>query len=216
MSIDLGKKSGAISLSKGDRVTIDDTGAITATVSFSKSTDYDVYAIVLLKDGSEKVVSTFGSEAQRTPTPQVLGVRHLGDVQRGGASALNTETLTITLSAEIDQVAVVVYSAQSNGAGSFRRYKATCAVDNGAGTVVTIPADQASDEDTVYTCVPAIIRNTPDGAVIERVEMYSAPTSEIRPSFVSAPKRSGLFSRSKNVPDAGVLRMDTGSKNLYK
>lgn len=208
MTIDLGKKTGAISLDKGQRVTIEKTRGISASVSFSKSTDYDVYAVILDKSGKEYVCSTFGSDAQPNPTDNVLGVRHLGDVVRGGASDLNVETLEVTLSDDIDQIAVVAYSAQSNGTGSFRKYKVSMTVDNGQGTTVTVDADQANSNDTVYTCVPAIIRNGADGVVIERVEMYSKPGSENRPSF----KKKGLFGKGGD----GDLVMDAGSKNKYK
>ncbi|WP_300682387.1 hypothetical protein [Nocardioides sp.] len=222
MTVDLGKKSGAISLEKGQRVTIEKTPRIVATVSFSAETDYDVYAVILLKDGTEKVCSTFGSEDQSKPTPTVLGVRHLGDVVRGGSSGLNVETLEIVMSDEIDQLAIVAYSAQSNGTGSFRRYQVSTSVDNQSGTTVAVRADQANSDDTVYTCVPALIRNTADGVVIERVEQYSEPGSEYRPSYVGRPVavKKGLFGRKSAAPVApanpGVLVMDSGSKNLFK
>lgn len=221
MTIDLGKKTGAISLDKGQRVTIEKTAKTTAVVSFSSKTDYDVYAVILMRDGTERVCSTFGSDAQRTPTPQVLGVRHLGDVTRGGGADLNTETLEIALSDEIDQIAVVAYSAQSNGTGSFRKYKVSMTVDNGAGTTVSIDANHANSNDRVYTCVPAIIRNTDDGVVIEQVEMYSKPGSEKRPSFLpDAPAaKTGLFGKKRTEPATGTpgtLVMDAGAKNLYK
>lgn len=221
MSIDLGKKTGAISLDKGQRVTIEKTAKTAAVVSFSDKTDYDVYAVILLKDGTERVCSTFGSAEQPQPTPTVLGVRHLGDVTRGGSgSGINTETLEIALSDEIDQIAVVAYSAQSNGTGSFRKYKVGMVVDNGAGTTVSIDASNANSHDNVYTCVPAIIRNTPDGVVIEQVEMYSKPGSENRPSFISGgeTKKSGLFGKKTETvgATAGSLVMDAGSKNLFK
>jgi tellurite resistance protein TerA len=208
MAIDLGKKTGAISLDKGQRVTIEKTPKTTAVVSFSSATDYDVYAVILLKDGSEHVCSTFGSDAQPQPTAQVLGVKHLGDVARGGGSSVNTETLEIVLSDEIDQIAVVAYSAQSNGTGSFRKYNVSMKVDNGAGTTVAIDARDADANDNVYTCVPAILRNTADGVVIEQVEMYSKPGSEYRPSFI----KKGLLGKKSD----GNLAMDAGSKNKYK
>lgn len=217
MGVDLGKKSGAISLRKDERVTIEKTATTSATVSFDSSTDYDVYAVILLKDGTERVCSTFGSHAQRTPTPRVLGVRHLGDVQRSQGAGINTETLEIGMSDEIDQIAVVAYSARSNGSGSFRRFQVSMAVDNHAGTTVTVNADEANADDSVYTCVPAIIRNATDGVVIERVELYSAPGSENRPSFTAVPVKKGLFNRKvePTVP-TGQLVMDAGSKNLFK
>jgi len=212
MVVDLGKKSGAISLEKGQAVTIEKTPKITATVSFSSSTDYDIYAIVLLKDGTELVCSTFGSETQRNPTPEVEGVRHLGDVARGGSGS-NVETLEITLTPNVDQVAVVAYSAQSNGTGSFAKYGVTTTVDNHSGTVITVDAKDANANDTIYTCVPAIIRNGEDGVQIEQVELYSKPRSERRPTF-EKPK-GGFFKKADSSAPAELV-MDAGSTNLYK
>lgn len=216
MTLDLGKKTGTINLDKGQRVSIEKTKNITASVSFSAATDYDVYAVILLRNGTEEVCSTFGSEAQRQPTASVRGVRHLGDVARGGNSDLNVETLEIgNLADDIDRIAIVAYSAQSNGTGSFRNYKVSMTVDNGEGTSVNIDARNANSDNTVYTCVPAILVNNPDGTVsIEQVEMYSKPGSEYRPSFVGQAKK-GLFSKKGQADESG-LTMDAGSKNLYK
>ena len=161
-------------------------------------------------------MASISSLHQPTPTPTVLGVKHLGDVKRGGNSDINEETLEIVMSDEIDQIAVVAYSAQSNGTGSFKKYQVSLAVDNGAGTKVTVDADQANSHNNVYTCVPAIIKNTADGVAIERVEMYSKPGSELRPSFVGATKQ-GLFGKAFGAAAvAGQLTMDAGSKNLFK
>lgn len=212
MTLDLGKKTGAISLSKGERVSIEKTSGLTARVTWESGTDYDVYAVVLLKDGQELVCSTFGSEAQRNPTPTVLNgaVRHGGDTGRGG-EAVKVEEVHIDLTDEIDRIAVVAYSAQSNGTGSFRRYRVTMEVVNQAGDTVTVDADQANANDSVYTCVPALIINGEDLAV-ERVELYSKPGSEHRPTFLG--KAKGFFSKK---PDAtGELFMDAGARNLYK
>ncbi len=216
MTIDFGKKSGAISLEKGQRVTIAKTPRILASVTFSKRVDYDVYAVILLRDGTEKVCSTFGSKAQPTPTAEVLGVKHLGDVQRGGSAEVNTETLQIELTDQIDKIAVTAYSAQANGMGSFKKYKVSMKVDNQQGTTVMVDANEGNSKNTVYTCVPAIIHNTAEGVVIEQVELYSAPGSENRPSFL----HKGFTSQGwlgKKVPVAvGDLVMDAGSRNKFK
>lgn len=198
--IDLGKKSGAITLTKGSRVTIEKTPIITATCKWSSSTDYDLYALVLMKDGRELVVSTFGSVAQRQPTPNVLNgsVRHLGDIGRG-AVGVAEETIEIKLTDDIAAVVPVAYSAQSNGSGSFRRYGVSLGLDNGAGAKVTIDSQSASANDGIYTVAIGIIRNTPEGTVVESLEAYSKPGSELRPAFVN-----------------GNLVMDAGAKNLYK
>ena len=48
-------------------------------------------------------------------------------------------------------------------------------VANGGGDTVTIDATNASDDDAVFTCVPGIIINDPDGVRIQFLELYSAP-----------------------------------------
>lgn len=198
--IDLGKKTGAVNLSKGSRVTIEKTPVIKARCTWSSNTDYDLYAIVLLKDGSQHVVSTFGSEAQPHPTDNILNgaVRHLGDIGRSGGN-LAEEIVEIKLDDRIEAVVPIAYSAQSNGAGSFKKYNVSLGIDNGFGTNVTIDATNASNNNNVYTVAIGVIRNTNEGIVIESLEAYSKVNSEIRPAFVN-----------------GVVTMDAGSKNLYK
>lgn len=198
--LDLGKKSGTITLSKGSRVTIEKTPVITARCEWSSNTDYDLYALVLLKNGQELVVSTFGSQAQPQPTPSILNgaVRHLGDVGRG-VKGIAEETIEIKLTDEIEAVIPVAYSAQSNGTGSFRKYGVSLGINNGQGTQVTIDSKNASNNNTIYTVAIGVIRNTADGVVIESLESYSQSGSEHRPSF-----------------RRGELVMDAGSKNLYK
>ncbi|MFC8596845.1 hypothetical protein [Isoptericola sp. NPDC057191] len=194
-------RGSVINLAKGQTIRLAKTDLITATVSWPPSTDYDVYAIVHYQDGRQVVVSTFGTKDSPrsflTATPDGA-VRHLGDVQRGGGTTA-TETLEIRMSPQIAAVAPVVYSAQSNGTGSFRRYQVTMRIEGGSPTVV-VPAPNASDDNRVYTCVPGIIRNTPDGLQVESLELYSRPDSEHRPAI---------------DPQLGVV-MDAGPVNAYK
>lgn len=199
-AIDLGKKSGAITLSKGSRVTIEKTPVIKARCTWSSNTDYDLYALVLFKDGSQQVVSTFGSKHQPTPTPSILNkaVHHLGDVGRSNSS-IAEEIIEIRLNDTIEAVVPIAYSAQSNGMGSFKKYNVSLGIDNGSGTNVTIDAKNASSDNNIYTVAIGIIHNTPNGVVIESLEAYSRRGSENRPVFVNK-----------------VLTMDAGSQNLYK
>ena len=221
------KVSGNISLKKGDApVIMEKTAKITATVSWRSGTDYDVYALVMTRDGTQVDVATFG--AKGVPPLMDYGngaVRHLGDVQRPGAagggaagakkkffgaaapsppvSGEQKEIVEIRLTPDIVAVVPVAYSAQSNGTGSFRRYKVALSIDNGSGTNVSISADNANDNDKVYSCVPGIIRNTPDGVVVEPLELYSKPSSEKRPRLTGR--------------GAGVgVEMDAGPVNKYK
>lgn len=198
--IDLGKKTGKISLAKGSQVTIEKTPLITARCTWSSNTDYDLYALVLMKSGEIKVVSTFGSQADRNPATSILNgaVKHLGDVARGVVGVAE-ETIEIRLTDEIEAVIPVAYSAQSNGTGSFHKYNVSLGISNGAGTDVTIDSKNASKNNNIYTVAIGIIRNTADGVRIEALESYSAPGSENRPAIVN-----------------GRVVMDKGSKNLYK
>lgn len=199
-AIDLGKQTGKISLTKGSSVTMEKTPVITARCTWSSSTDYDLYALVVLKNGKTLIVSTFGSAEQPKPTASVLNgaVRHMGDVGRGAAGVAE-ETIEIRMTDEIEAVYPIAYSAQSNGTGSFRKYKVSCAISNGAGTEVTIDATNASKNDGIYTLAIGAIRNTENGVRIEALEQYSKPGSENRPSVSN-----------------GTLVMDAGARNLYK
>lgn len=199
-SIDLGKKSGSINLSKGSRVTIEKTPVIRARCAWSSNTDYDLYALVLLKDGTQQVVSTFGSKEQKHPTPNILNgaVQHMGDVGRTGG-VLAEEAIEIKLDDRIEAVVPIAYSAQSNGTGSFKKYNVSLGIDNGKGTNVAIDSKNASSNNNIYTVAIGIIRNTDDGVVIESLEAYSKPNSEKRPAFVN-----------------GELVMDAGATNNYK
>ena len=104
------------------------------------------------------------------------------------------------MNANILAVVPVVYSAQSNGTGSFREYMVSMAIDNGQGTRVEIDAASAKANPLVYTCVPGIILNTDEGLTILALEKYSKPSSENRPLI------------TKNL----TVRMDAGPTNAFK
>ena len=74
------------------------------------------------------------------------------------------------------------------------------AIDNGAGTRVQVDAAEGHKSSRVFTCVPGIVLNTPDGVVIQSLELYSKRASEKRPTLAD---------------DLTVL-MDTGANNLKK
>src|SRR3954464_12655081 len=173
----------SINLTKGGApVRLTKTAAITATASWSSSTDYDLYALVVLTDATVVHVANFGA-AGTAASSTFRGVSLGADAGRAaGASGTAEETLTIGFDDGIAAVGPVAYSAQSNGTGSFRRYKVSLAVDNGAGERVTVDAKHANRDDTIYTCVPAVIYNRPDGVVVEYLEAYSPKGSELRPA----------------------------------
>ena len=200
---DLGVVSGRISLEKRQTVSLRKTQKTTVTISWPNSTDYDVYALVRYRDGHVETVSQFGTKTDRAFTPRTAdgAVVHMGDQRRGarGATTMADEVVEITLTPEIDRIVPVVYSAQSNGTGSFRRYRVGMTIDNGAGDVVEIAARDADSNDKVYSCVPGVITNG-EQVHVEKVELYSAPKSERRPV----------------VNADGTVTMDAGPVNAYK
>lgn len=224
MAISFEKQAtGTVTLTKGEgRVLLRKSSEpLRATASWPPNTDYDVYALLVMRDGSTRAVAMFGADGQ-PPQTSFAGVRHLGDVGRssggGGGGGLKglfkrkpvevapsiaTETVEIVLDDSVVAVVPVVYSAQSNGTGSFRRYQVSTTVTNGVDSVV-IDARDANEADDVYSLVPAVIYQHPDGAVIERLERYSEPGSERRPAVALG-------------ADGSVsVQMDRGPENDYK
>ncbi|MGE6667120.1 TerD family protein [Paenibacillus xylanexedens] len=204
-SINLQKVKGNINLDKGQPpVIIDKSPEITATVSWETGTDYDIYALVYTKGGKQIDVAMFG--AKGTPPLKSYGngiVEHTGDVGRSNQST-KTETIKLRLTDDILAVVPVVYSAQSNGTGSFYKYKVSMSIDNLNGTSVTISAKNANNNNRIYTCVPGILHNTPDGVIISPLELYSKKNSEFRPK---------LKMGSSNMVE---VVMDKGPLNNYK
>ncbi|MBV5113993.1 TerD family protein [Bacillus altitudinis] len=203
--ISLEKVQGKISLDKGHKpIIIEKTPEITATVSWESGTDYDIYALVYTKSGKQIDVAMFG--AKGVPALKSYGngtVEHLGDVGRDRES-MKTEVIKLRLNDDILAVVPVVYSAQSNGTGSFYRYRVSMSIDNHQGTSVTIHAKHANDNDRIYSCVPGILQNTNDGVIIRPLELYSKPNSERRPKL-----------KMKYSNEIDVL-MDKGPINDYK
>ncbi|GAL03059.1 tellurium resistance protein putative [Photobacterium aphoticum] len=211
-SVNLQKVSGKVDLTKGQKaVLIEKTPEITASISWNSGTDYDVYALVLLNDGTQVDVATFGAEGvPARPNFDNGAVRHGGDVKQGKSSffsakpKISKEEINIRLNDRIKAVVPVAYSAQSNGSGSFYRYKVSMMIDNHQGTEIHIPAENANQNDAIYTCVPGIIINTPDGVMIKALEYYSQQGSENRPMLVV------------NAQGEVDVRMDVGPMNDYK
>ncbi len=192
----------AISLSKGQApVSIRKTASLQAQASWPAKTDYDLYALVVNRDGTVVHVANFGA-AGVPPLAAYKGIRISPDAGRG-RGGVSTETLTVNLDDSIAAVVPVAYSAQSNGSGSFYKYRVSLAVDNGAGGRIEMDASNASRNDGVYTCVPAIIHNGTDGnAWVEPVELYSRG-GENRPA-------------AHLVDGRVVVVMDAGPRNDYK
>ncbi|MEV6676250.1 TerD family protein [Streptomyces erythrochromogenes] len=199
-----------INMKKGDApVSLTKTAGVTARMTWSSHTDYDLYAIVLRANGDVEYVATFGANEVPARLSTADGaVKHLGDVGRG-AHGIAEETIEITLNDSIRAVVPVAYSAQSNGTGSFHRYQVTLEIDNGAaGDRVVISAENANDDDRVYSCVPGMIENVQEAVVIHALEQYSGRGSENRPTVKRGP--SGLGSETIEVV------MDAGPRNKFK
>ncbi|MCY7571224.1 TerD family protein [Bacillus pumilus] len=203
--ISLEKVQGEISLDKGHKpIIIEKTPEITATVSWESGTDYDIYALVYTKSGKQVDVAMFGAkEIPALKSYDNGAVEHMGDVGRDHES-MKTEVIKLRLNDDILAVVPVVYSAQSNGTGSFYRYRVSMSIDNHQGTSVTIHAKHANDNDRIYSCVPGMLQNTNDGVIIRPLELYSKPNSERRPKL-----------KMKSSNEIEVL-MDKGPVNDYK
>ena len=215
-SISLEKVSGKVDLSKGKKpILIEKTSEITVSISWDSNTDYDVYALVYLANGKQVDVAMFGAKGVPVLQSYKNAVRHLGDEvgtkpEKKGffqSSIKNTickEEIKICLDDTIKAVVPVAYSAQSNGSGSFNKYNVSMLIDNHNGTEISISAKNASKDNNIYTCVPGIITNTPNGIVIEALESYSVPNSENRPKLE--------MDNDRNIK----VLMDRGPINNYK
>jgi len=197
-------RTGKIDLAKGEGISLKKTPRIVARCTWPTKTDYDVLALVAYADGRVEHVATFGTQdGPRASAATADGaVRHLGDVRRGDGQ-VGSETIEIALNDRIAAIIPVVYSAQSNGTGSFRQYQVSMEIDNGEDSVVSVDARNALDDPNVYSCVPGVILNGKNGVRVEAVELYSARNSESRPGVQMA-------------ADSLTVTMDQGPVNVYK
>lgn len=198
---------GAVTLTKGaGPVLLEKAPLVRLRVAWASGTDYEAYALVVLSDGKVVHVATFPA-AGIPASPQYgdlvrhLGDRGRGDVRRGGGQT--EEIIEVRPAPEIVAVVPVAYSAINNGTGSFHKYRVTLSIENGADSVA-IPADQAKKSSWIFTCVPGIVYNRPEGVLVERLELYSRRFSEHRPAVALQ-------------PDGRVeIRMDKGPVNQFK
>lgn len=198
---------GAVTLTKGSGpVLLEKSPLVRLRVAWASGTDYEAYALVVLSDGTIVHVATFpaaGIPANDRYRDLVrhLGDRGRGDIRRGGGQT--EEIIEVRFAPEIVAVVPVAYSAINNGTGSFHKYRVTLSIENGADTV-TVPADQAKRSSWIFTCVPGIVYNRPEGVLVERLELYSRRFSEHRPAVALQ-------------PDGRVdVRMDKGPVNQFK
>lgn len=209
----------SINMRKGDQpVTLTKNTTIHARVMWPPKTDYDLGAEVVYRDGRTESIAAFPAKGITARLSTTDGaVRHLGDVKRSGA-AMAEEVIEVTLNDGIVAVVPWAYSAQSNGAGSFHRYRVSMEVDNGQGESVRIDSVAASRNPVVYTCVPGVIENTAAGVRVHALELYSGMGSENRPKVeLTAAGGKSLLGKRKaaTAGDIEVL-MDRGPKNRFK
>lgn len=193
----------------------------TLTCSWSSDTDYDLYAIVLYRNGRTEHVALFNAVDPKKHKKVVIpaqirtadgAVSHRGDIRQPDASnspyrdtdaGISEEIIDVTLNDDILAVVPVAYSAQGNGTGSFRRYMVSMRVTGEDGQEIQVDASNASANETVYSCVPGVIKNGDGQVTVTNLELYSAPSSENRPE-VSI--RNG---------ETDIV-MDAGPRNEYK
>lgn len=181
--------------------------------------DYDALAYAVYRDGHVEVVSTFGTKHHerdfQTKTHDGAVVHVSGDHAAyggGGSDGVEdgTEVIFIDLNPEIVAVVPYIYSAQNSGVGSFNDYQVGTYIFEGHArtlpgasaevTMVSVTAREANSDVTVYSFVPCVIHNDPEGPRLEAVMLYSRPGSENRPE----------------VDARGVVTMDAGPVNAYK
>ena len=211
-----------INLTKGNSVDLKKSAVnatFTVRCSWSSATDYDLYAIVLYKDGRTEHVALFNAvdpdnhgrvvipKKDRTADGAVV---HRGDVRSSGGglfsrkkNTISEEVIDITMTDQIDAVIPIAYSAQGNGTGSFRRYMVSMEVTDGADQTVTVNANSANSNNTVYSCIPGVVENKDTFVTVSHMERYSAPNSENRPVVA---RENGKL----------VITMDAGPRNEYK
>lgn len=194
-----------INLNKGNpSVFLKKVPSVGVKVQWPATTDYDLGAEILYKDGSTESLAWFpvGGESSFSNVSRNGTVILRGDAGRGVGTS--EEVMSIDWDDEIQSIAPWVYSAQSNGTGSFFRHKVTTGITVGSETVA-ISAEDASDNDTVYTLVPGILHFNASEIQVDYLELYSDPRSEYRPAF----RPLSIFNRAK------FLSMN-GPRNAYK
>src|SRR5687767_14907778 len=91
---------GTINLSKGQAaVSLTKTASLQVHASWPAKTDYDLYALIVNRDGTVEHVANFGATGV-PPLAAYKGVSISADAGRGGGGT-STETLTVNLDCSI-------------------------------------------------------------------------------------------------------------------
>ncbi|WP_331773110.1 TerD domain-containing protein (plasmid) [Embleya sp. NBC_00888] len=183
---------GAMKLTKDQSVALpwdgDRSTVITAALEWDGGTAYadfgeadlDLYAMFVPR--TEAVPPS----DRRIPTKGAIYYRDFGSATAepyvhldGDARGPGREVIRITRPDLQGHVLICAYSALGNGAGSFKSYGAKAVVDDGRGSVVTVPL--LDDNDNSYWVAIALIDFTrPEGPTVRHVERYSE-SDEQRP-----------------------------------
>lgn len=215
----LTKSSGAVSLAKAQVYTI---------IALWNNKDYDllVEPVFRREDGStfSEWVSTYGTMddpdnfSLRTTDGSVEHVTGDKTGSEFGGDVQPFEIIKIRLKpgTKLIRAVIVAYSAKKSGTGSFKDYGVSLftlpgdfdevpdneTIQRVGGKVVL--AEDASDDELVYTSVPAVIHVDNNGGdivtKIDPVDLYSSPNSENRPKYDA--KRDAV------VMDAGLENAD--------
>ncbi|MEU0991679.1 TerD family protein [Streptomyces sp. NPDC005953] len=131
----------------------------------------------------KRTLSTLGDQDERN----AVYYKNLGSVQGepyirldGDSQTPGREVIRIVRPDEQGYVLLCAYSALSNGAGSFRSFGAHVVIDDGRGSVVTVPLYEES-ETSYWVAIGLVDFTAPAGAVVRHIERYSSKGTERRP-----------------------------------
>ncbi|WP_331765967.1 TerD family protein [Embleya sp. NBC_00896] len=181
---------GAIKLTKSQSVALPWDGdpglVITAALEWDGGTAYDDFGEADLDLYAMFVPRTEAvpPSDKRIPTKGAVYYRNFGSTTAepylhldGDARGPGREVIRITRPDLQGHVLICAYSALGNGSGSFKSYGAKAVVDDGRGSVVTIPL--LDDNDIGYWVAIALIDFTrPEGPTVRHVERYSESGEE--------------------------------------
>ncbi|MEU0935139.1 TerD family protein [Embleya sp. NPDC005971] len=181
---------GAIKLTKNQSVSLPWDGdpdlVITAALEWNGGAGYnefdeadlDLYALFVPR------VEAVPPSYERIPTRGAVYYRDFGSTTAepyihldGDARSPGREVIRITRPDLQGHVLICAYSAITNGSGSFKSYGAKAVVDDGRGSVVTVPLldDNAGG---YWVAITLIDFTTPQGPTVRHVERYSEQGEE--------------------------------------
>lgn len=173
--------TGAISLTKSSSAKIPLTKADRGTLRLKCSprwdgrtsggaSDLDLYALFIDDDRIEKAVYYKDRGSLRKPPY----------MQLSGDSLTAGEEIITVIAGHHRYVLFCAYSALGNGAGSFHSYRAHVVVDDGQGSVITVPL-YSKKTFSYWVAIAMLDLTDPSGVSVQQVEQYGKNFSEKRP-----------------------------------